>query len=221
MYAVLEKFGRVLDNDLDSHARARLLADLDNGRTSPEPHIVALADQLAAYLGDSSLPLVPYRPSLWTRTQAALRRLGDKVGRKRHRIIIMTLLALDGLIALLVAALLVWALLAIVLGAPDLPKVNLVIDEPGTTQPAWIAVGVSLQVLISVLNLAALVFFWRGREPQAVNTALFAALLAFTIVNLLNFYVSQFGALAAFFTNLAVLFVLFTYRSWYLTPPPP
>lgn len=219
MYAVLEEFGRVLDNDLDPHARARMLADLNNGRTSPEPHIVELAEQLAAYLQGSSLPLVPYRPGIWARTQLWVRRLGEKVGRKRHRIIIMVLLAFDGTIALFVAALLLWAWFAIVLGAPNMPKVHLVIDNPGAPHPAWIAVGLSLQVLISVLNLVALVLFWRGHEHRAVGTAIFAALLAFTIVNLLNFYVSQFGALAAFFSNLAVLFVLFAYRAWYLSAP--
>jgi hypothetical protein len=52
-------------------------------------------------------------------------------------------------------------------------------------------------------------------------TAIFAALLSFTAVNLLNFYLNQFGALAAFFFNLAVFFVLLAYRSWYLTPRNP
>ena len=142
------------------------------------------------------------------------------MGRKRHRIIIMALLALDGTIALLVAALLVWAWLAIVLGDPNMPTVHITIDEPVIPHPIWIVVRLSLQVLISVLNLVAVVRFWRGHERGAVDTAIFAALLAFTMVNLLNFYVSQFGALAAFFSNLAVLFMLFTYRAWYLAPPP-
>ena len=47
---------------------------------------------------------------------------------------------------------------------------------------------------------------------------IFAALLSFTTVNLLNFYLDQFGALASFFFNLAVFFVLLAYRTWYLTP---
>jgi len=44
-------------------------------------------------------------------------------------------------------------------------------------------------------------------------------LLAFTMVNLVSFYLSQFGALAAFFSDLATLLVLLAYRAWYLTPP--
>ena len=52
-------------------------------------------------------------------------------------------------------------------------------------------------------------------------TAIFATLLSFAAVNLLNFYLNQFGALAALFFNLAVFFVLLSYRSWYLTPRNP
>ena len=47
------------------------------------------------------------------------------------------------------------------------------------------------------------------------------ALLSFTAINLLNYYLSQFEALAAFFFNLAVFLVLLSYRNWYLTPRNP
>jgi hypothetical protein len=211
--------GAVLDNNLDPRTRARLLAELNNGRTSPEPHIAALAEQLAAYIQDKSLPLVVYRPVLWARSQRWLRALGEKVGRKRHRIVIMGLLLLDGILALLVAAFLVWAGLAIVAGNPNLPELQVTIDEPVTPHPIRIAVRLGLQALVSVLNLVALMRFWRGHEQGAVDMAIFPALLAFTVVNLLNFYVSQFGALASFFSNLAVLLVLLAYRAWYLAPP--
>jgi hypothetical protein len=101
-----------------------------------------------------------------------------------------------------------------------MPELQVSIGDSSTAHPTWLAVRLILQLIVSVLYLVALIRFWRGHERGAVDTALFAALLAFTLVNLVNFYVSQFGALAAFFSNLTSLFVLLTYRAWYLAPGP-
>lgn len=218
MYAALQNLDAVLDNNLDTHTRDRILAELANGRTASEPRIALLADALAHCLTDKSLPLVPYRPDFWARVQDSLRRLGEKVGRRRHRILILGLLIFGSVGALLVAALLLWAWLAIVMEVPNMPAVQVNIDDASTPQPVWLAVRLGLQLLVSLLYLVALIRFWRGHEQGAVNTAIFAALLAFTLVNLVNFYVSQFGALTAFFSNLGTLVVLLTYRAWYLAP---
>ena len=218
MYAALLNFEEVLDNNLDRTERDRLLAELNNGRTAPEPHIVALAEQLAVYLQDKSLPLVTYRPGLWARGQRWLRGMGEKLGRKNRRRLIIGLLVLGSAAALLVAVLLVAAWLAVVAPDANMPTLQVTIDEPTAAQPIWLGVRLILQVLVSLLYLVALVRFWRGHEQEAINTALFAALLAFTLVNLLNFYVSQFGALAAFFANLVTILVLLAYRTWSLAP---
>ena len=219
MYAALSDFGEVLDSNLDAQERAHLLAELKNGSTSPDPHVAQLAAQLAAYLQDETIPLVPYRPSYWVRGQHWLRALGEKLGRKRHRLLVLWLLVLGSAAALLVAVLLVLGALAVMAPDRDLLTLQFTIDETTTQHPTWFVVRLMLQLLVSVLYLVALVRFWRGHERGAVATALFAALLAFTMVNLVNFYVSQFGALAAFFSDLATLLVLLAYRAWYLTPP--
>ena len=76
-----------------------------------------------------------------------------------------------------------------------------------------------LQVLVGLLYLVALVLVLEEKRGAELSIWLiFAALLSFTTVNLLNFYLEQFDALAAFFFNLAVFFVLLMYRTWYLTP---
>jgi hypothetical protein len=220
MYAALQNLDEVLDNDLNPHERERLLVELSNGRTSPEPHVALLAEALTLYLQDDSLPLVPYRPTIWARSQSWLREVGEKFGRRRHRVLVIVLLALGSAAAFLVAALLLWAWLAIFIADPNMPEMEINIGDSSTTNPTWLVVRLALQLLVSVLYLVALVQFWRSREQRGVNLAIFAALLAFTLVNLVNFYVSQFGALTAFFSNLASLFVLLTYRAWYLAPQP-
>jgi hypothetical protein len=220
MYAALQNLDEVLDNDLNPHEREHLLVELSNGRTSPEPHVALLAEALTRYLQDDSLPLVPYRPTIWARSQIWLREVGEKLGRRRHRVLVIVLLTLGSAAAFLVAALLLWAWQAIFVADPNMPDLNINIGDSSTTNPTWLAVRLALQLLVSVLYLVSLIQFWRGREQRGVNLAIFAALLAFTLVNLVNFYVSQFGALTAFFSNLALLFVLLTYRAWYLAPQP-
>lgn len=219
MYSALSDFGEVLDSNLDAQERAHLLAELNNGSTSPEPHIAQLAAQMAAYLQDETIPLVPYRPSYWVRGQHLLRAWGDKLGRKRHRLLVLLLLLLGSASALLVAVLLVLGALAVITHNPDIVPLKITIDETATQHPTWFAVRLVLQLLVSVIYFVALIRFWRGHERGGVAMALFAALLAFTMVNLVNFYVSQFGALAAFFISLATLLVLLAYRAWYLTQP--
>lgn len=219
MYSVLSDFGEVLDSNLDANERAHLLVELNNGSTSPDPHIAQLAAQLAAYLQNETIPLVPYRPSYWVRGQRWLRTWGEKLGRRRHRLLVLWLLLLGSVAALLVAVLLVLGGLAVMAPNLDIPTLKITIDETTTQHPAWFVVRLVLQLLVSVIYFVALVRFWRGHERGAVAMALFAALLAFTMVNLVNFYVSQFGALAAFFANLTTLLVLLAYRAWYLTSP--
>ena len=57
-----------------------------------------------------------------------------------------------------------------------------------------------------------------GGSVLHIAHAIWGGLLSFTAVNLLHFYVNQFGALAAFFANFALFLLLLAYRSWYLTP---
>ena len=218
MYRAVLGLQELLDNNLDPRERERLLAELDNGRTSPEPHVAQLAEQLPAYLQRDSIPLVEDRPGYWARAARQTRRLGARVGQKNHRRLIIALSTMIVASALLVVALLVGAWLTEDLAAPVLIQSLLSWAEVAVQDPVWFIVRLLLQFLVGLLYLIALFWFWRGNEDRAVNTAIFAALLSFAAVNLLNFYLDQFGALAALFINLAEFFVLLAYRSWYLTP---
>lgn len=217
MYRVLLGLREVLDNDLDPRERDHLLADLENGRAAPDPHMSRLAETLSAYLQHDSLPLASYRPGLWKRVSQRLRTLGERVGRKNYRRLLTALMALAGIYALLV----VTVLLAVWLAPQSRDMVLsafLVRAAELSVPPIWLVVRLVLQFLVAVLYLLALLWLWRGREEAALNLALFAALLSFTGVNLLNFYVNQFGALGAFFGNFVLFLLLLAYRSWYLIP---
>lgn len=217
MYRVLLGLRDVLDNDLDPRERDRLLADLQNGCAAPEPHIARLAEQLSAYLQHDSLPLTTYRPSIWKRANQRVRALGERIGRKNHRRLIEVLIALAGVYAFMVVMFLLMAWL-VPQARDQVLSTFLVRAAEMAVAPIWLIVRLILQFLVAVLYLLALLRLWRGREEAALNVAIFAALLSFTAVNLLHFYLNQFGALSAFFANFALFLLLLAYRSWYLTP---
>lgn len=217
MYRVLLGLREVLDNDLDPRERDHLLADLQNGRAAQDPHVALLAESLSAYLQHDSLPLTSYRPGLWKRVGQRVRTLGERVGRKNHLRLIAVLIGLAGLYALLVVTLLLAASLAPQTG--DLLLSALVVKAAElSVPPIWLVVRLVLQLLVAVLYLLALLRLWRGREEAALNLAIVAALLSFTGVNLLNFYVNQFGALTSFFGSFVLFMLLLSYRSWYFRP---
>jgi hypothetical protein len=218
MYRALLELRDVLDNDLDPRERDRLLIELNNGRAASAPHIALLAEQLSAYLQDECLPLTSYRPGLWTRLNERARAVGERLGRQNHRRLIMALIALVGAFTLLVAA-----LLAVAWAMPEraeeiLSTVLLSATELTTQRPVWLVVRLGLQLLVGLLYLLALLQLWRGREEAGLTMAIFAALVSFTALNLLNFYLNQFGALIAFFFNFALFLLMLAYRSWYLAP---
>jgi hypothetical protein len=218
MYRALLGLRELLDGDLDPKERDRILVELENGRTAPEPHIAQLAEQLSAYLQHDATPLTAYRPGFWARAYHRLRMAGEKVGRKTHRRIIIVLAALSGISALVLVTLLLWSWLSPDMAGEIMPALLVAPAETSSPGPVWLLTRLILQTLVGLLYLASWLQFVRKNEEAAVNTAMFASLLAFTVVNLLNFYLNQFGALTAFFSNLTVYFILVAYRSWYLAP---
>ena len=218
LYRALLGLRELLDHDLDTQERDRILVELENGRTAREPHIALLAEQLSAYMLHDATPLTAYRPGFWARADNWLRMVGEKVGRKMHRRIIIILTAISGISALVLVSLLLWSWLSPEMAGAIMSALLVAPAETSSPGPVWLVVRLILQTLVGLLYLASWLQFIRKKEDAAVNTAMFASLLAFTAVNLLNFYLNQFGALSAFFSNLLVYFILVAYRSWYLAP---
>lgn len=217
MYRVLLGLREVLDNDLDPQERERMLAELENGRKAKEPHIVLLAEQLTVYLQSESLPITSYHPGFWARLNRQVHAIGERLGRKNHRRIILVMITLIGINALLIGALLILAWLWPAQSDLILSSVLLSATELTTQNPIWLILRLALQLAIGLLYLLAFLRILKGREDAGVNTAIFAALLSLTGLHLLNFYLNQFGSLVSLIVNFATFLLLLAYRSWYLT----
>ena len=216
MYQVILGLREVLDNDLDPRERDRLLAELANGRSASEPHIVLLAEQLTTYLQQDAVPLIPYKPGLWARFTHWLHGGGDKLGRKNHRRLILIITALLSFNALFTVLVLVGLWLSPQIAGLDILAVLVTSAEALSTQnPVWLVVRLFLELMAGLLYGFAFLRFTRGHEQSGVDWAIFAALLSITAVNLLAFYLDQFGALASVLATFALFFLLLTYRSWY------
>lgn len=216
MYQVLLGLREVLDNDLDPRERDRLLAELANGRSAAEPHVALLAEQLTTYLQDESVPLIPYRPSMWARFNQRLRAAGEKAGRKNHRRLIMIITAVLGFQALL--AVLLLGVLWLSPGISETAVWQALLTEAETLSlqnPAWLVVRLFLQVTVGLLYGLALLRLRQRREEAGLDMAIFASLLSITALNMLTFYLNQFGSLATVLATFGLFFLLLTYRSWY------
>lgn len=216
MYAAMLRLHEVLDDDLDPRERDAILAGLANGREAPEAHISLLAERLAGYLEDESIPLIPYQPGFWTRRSTQARAFGRRLGRTAHRRTLLVVLALISFVTLLRVF-----VMAMAWASPEsrqalLPSLLYSAAELTVQQPVWLLVRLVLQMIVGLLCLLALVLLWRGREQTGVSVGLVASLLSLTTLQLLTFYVDQFQSLLGLFTSLAFFALLLAYRSWYL-----
>jgi hypothetical protein len=217
MYQALLGLTDVLDNDLDPHEREKLLMELENGRSSSEPHITLLAEQLTAYLQSEAVPLIPYRPSLWSRLNQHLATLGKRLGQKNHQRLIMIITAVLALQALLTVLLLAALRLSPQISGTTMWAIILSEADTLTLQnPVWLLIRLFLQVVVGLLYGLALFRLRQGKEDAGLDTAIFASLLSITALNLLTFYLDQFRALASIFVTFSLFLLLITYRAWYL-----
>jgi hypothetical protein len=59
-------------------------------------------------------------------------------------------------------------------------------------------------------------YFVLRREQLGARLGIFAFVFSLTTVNLLNFYIDQFGAIASALLEFAALLVILSYRQWRL-----
>ena len=93
LYRALAGLHELVDNNLDTKELETLLARLEVARRADQPHVAGLAAALHSYLGETDIPLLPARPGRWRRFTAWLDRWGHHLGRRRHRALILVVMA--------------------------------------------------------------------------------------------------------------------------------
>jgi hypothetical protein len=202
MYHVLDGLLDVLDGDLDAAEAGRLNGLLSVAGKSDRPELAALAGAIDTFLKKQG-ELVPYEPSIWRRFVAWLDRLGRRLGRPRHRVLILALIAL-------------W--IVFVVG-----YVYILIQAGATIDSQviqWRGVFTVIQVMVGALMILALVVWLRGNEDLGLKLAVSGFGFSLVALQTLYFYISQFSAITATLLQLIFLLILLAYNRWHLRDQP-
>lgn len=75
-----------------------------------------------------------------------------------------------------------------------------------------IAEGLALLIAVGGFGLML-----RGQDERGTRVALVSIMIALTCVDVLTFYLDQFGAMSSALGHLGLLLLIVTYRRWYLS----
>jgi hypothetical protein len=217
LYHATSDLRELADNNLDHQELRLLLERLDCAKESHQPQVAGLALAIEGYLRGSEIPLVPLRPGFSKQVIAKLRDYAGRIGRSRLRLIIlvgMLMMAFDVLFSL--------GYLTIVAVSPSATLqgfVSLFLARSGVLSSSisfWQGLRIGLEILIGLLMLVSAVLIFRRREHSGMLIGIMALLISLTGLQLLSFYLDQFGALATAFVQFHLLLVMIAYRRLFL-----
>lgn len=202
IYQSLDALKEVIDHDLDSAERLRLEDRLAIAQQTEDRRVAELARALRSYLQEEETDLPSAEPDLWTRIRVRADGIALRLGRPRHRIVILGLL-------------IAWSVL--IFGSIAL----LAQSHPSVADQAlhWRGVLMSIQVVIGAVVVLAMLIFLSKRERMALDFAIAGFLLSLIALQTTYFYISQFSAVTATLVQYLSLEVLLIYRRLYLASP--
>ncbi|MBL8145736.1 MAG: hypothetical protein JNL34_05055 [Anaerolineae bacterium] len=219
LYHALEAMTELIDDDLEASERARIEEMLERVLAhTDDPLCRQLAEALLGVVQNPAVHPKADRPGLDQRIRAAwLAFERRRLPRPVHRWLLIILLGLFALAAC-------FDLLAMVALITDPEAIIAAAAEAGVDVTALQGSSLNLLgllrlVLVIVLGalaaISALLILLR-HEPMGTALALLTLLIQLTVVTLLTFYLSQFAAVAGAVAQLALLFLVFRYRTRFL-----
>lgn len=216
----IEELPALLDGALLEQERHTLAARLVVAQQNADPKAAHLAKVLADYLAAERWPLTASSPGFVQKVRHTVVQWGQKLGQQTHRRLLLTLVGLQGFVALVGIGLLVLILAAPQLFAQPLGQQVVTANEVrSVANLPWFLVRFGLQMIIGCIGLWAFILLWRGQEERAIRAASFGLTLSLTTVILLTFYLNQFGAISYALFQFGLLLFFQAYRQWYLARP--
>jgi hypothetical protein len=221
LYRVFDDLQEVLDRDLDAHERAALKARLHHiVDKAAHPDLAHLAEELLHFVDSDSVYLIPHVPGWQERGITWLQTLADRrLTRRRLKAALVGGLGVLGVIA---AINLVQWLLA--LQSPrdvthmlaDLVAVGRL---GGMHSLVWLVLHIALKAASGLLLLASAGCFVLGRDKRGMQLGYLGLLLSLTVVDLMEFYFSQFSAIVPAAIQFGLLLIMLQYRRRYSNHP--
>ncbi len=217
LYHVLEELQEVLDADLDEPEYARIIAWLRSARRADSENVSRLADVLEAYLRDPATTVHPVKPTPWSQALAWVEHQGARINPRLHWAAVLVVLGLLSVFAAANAGLLVWTAAQ---PGPFRQSFEAVLAARANLQTitdvGWRLLRFWLEAGVGLVALVALVYLFLRRADLGTRLGVFALVASLTTVNLLNFYIDQFGAIVTSLLQFAGLMIILTYRHWHL-----
>ncbi len=218
LYRVFDDLQEVLDRDLDERERAVLKARLHHIiDDAPHPDLARLAEEILHFIDSDAVYLVPHVPG-WQ--ERGLNWLQTFAGRRLTR---------PRLKAGLIGGLSVLG----VMGAVDLGRWLLAFRSPdqvtnmladlvtagrlGTSSSVtWLVLHIALTAAIGLVLLVAVACLAFGFDKRGIQLSYVGLLLSLTVVDLMDFYFSQFSAIVPAAVQFVLLLAVLQYRRRYI-----
>jgi hypothetical protein len=218
----LEQLQDAIYADLDEDEGKHLLAKLEIARHHPRPDIAVLAEWLWEYVAAGNVPFKDYSPSILQRLSTWFGALMmQKVGRSRHRVLIMLVLGVNAFSSLAVLLFFAWVAISPQATSNDLLEwmvAQAQQADAGGLMVQWVHAGLEITVgLVALIAIGAIIFH---REKLGMTLALVEGILALTVLQILTFYMDQFTAVLPTLFQFLVLILVVSYQRWYLFDSP-
>jgi hypothetical protein len=190
---------------------------LRSARRSDSENLARLANVLEDYVRDPRTGVYPVKPTRWNRVIEWFEATVRRVPPRAHRGAVLLILAALAVFAASGAGLLIWTAMQ---PGPFRESFEAVLAAQGgieaITDVGWRLLRIGLDAAVGLMALVAFIYFVLRREQLGARLGIFALVFSLTTVNLLNFYIDQFGAIASALLEFAALLVILSYRQWRL-----
>jgi hypothetical protein len=218
LYRTFDDLQEVLDRDLDAQERAALQEHLNEAvRLADHPDLKRLAEELLHFVNSDTVVLAPHelgwqeRGLDWLRLQAQ-----RHLTRRRLKAVLVGGLGALGIIAVVTLSEWFLAIPSPARMAYRLADLLLAGRLGGPGSLTWLVGHIALKGASGLLLLIGAVLLVIRRDRQGLAFSYIGLLLSLTIVDLMEFYFSQFSAMAPAAVQFGLLLVLLYYRRRYV-----
>ena len=218
----LEQLQDAVYADLDEEEGKQLLAKLEVARHHPRKDIAAMAELLWHYVAEGNVPFRDYTPTLWQRGSTWFSALMKRrVGRDRHRILIILVLLINAVSSLAVLIFFVWVAIS-----PEVTRNDLLAwmveqakqADAGGVVVQW--VHTSMEITVGIVALFAFIAIVLHKERLGMMLALIESVLALTVLQVVTFYMDQFTAVLPTLFQFSIMLLVVSYQRWHLAASP-
>lgn len=220
LYSILEGLTEVLDRDLDAQERRALEMRLERIKDQThDPNLFRLTQALIDFLEEEKLHLVKPQKTVLQKIKGYSSPFITTyvITRRRLKWYLVIALGVMGVLALIEF---MGLILAIPAPEPALENFLAPLISQGELRSPhdapWFIIRTILQGGTGILLILAGGMFTIGRERQAVELATLILIIWLTVINLLVFYLDQFGAIATTLVQFMVLTGVTYYRRKFL-----